>query len=372
MLREADLDGVRYEIYNYMSMLYMSVDSVSGDWITQNVLDSNDSKRWLFEPDGNGYYTIRSTLDPLYVGITSVSIGTDNIRLFSSIQDSTKWKVYLTALDEFVIEPKNAPGKLLSAVSNEVEDKLQLQFMGIQNIYGREWELIHKTYTITITHYYDEAFDVKVYDHLGVINTHQNRCAELLMRLYDINLVCTSIKSYTSSGDDCPQRHDLGIMVDEACVCGYIDHRSKVEIINKFSNDVLEDVADLKVLWTGYLANERAFTEYTIGNIYMTNIFYGDDFSSAIFLHEISHNLGTPDHYCYYEADNDPNNDNENCNNPFEDCYKCDHQLSEKPICLMSTTQGWNLRNELSDEEIFELYCNKCRMDIRNYLEMHY
>lgn len=374
VLREAELEGQRYEVYNFMSMLYLGIDSSDGEWIVQKDLQENDERRWIFERQNDGYYTIRSTLGVYYIGISSVSIGSDNIKLYTSIQDSTKWKVYRTALDEIVIEPKNAPGKLLSAVSDEVEDRLQLRFMGVSNIYGREWELTYIGYRLSVNHYYDEAFYVMRPEAEQRITWYQERCAELLQILFDVNVEYT-IQDYVSYGDICPQDHDSRPDIMDPCACENADHRSYQGLLSSFSEDKgTSDGITVSVLWTGYAGGSRCWANVNSGTILMCEMqdMNGDQ-PIAELLHEISHQIGARDHYCYIDNHNDSSTEYP-CSNG--NCYKCVYSQEAPPQCVMATVKDWGLGSELSPEEISSIFCAACKKDgtwnISIHLENHH
>ena len=70
-------------------------------------------------------------------------------------------------------------------------------------------------------------------------------------------------------------------------------------------------------------------------------------------LHELSHQLGAPDHYCYDES-------SENCNNPSNDCWRCDRGLTEEPVCLMSKRMD-DLEQRLYSGNLEDVYCEQCR-----------
>ena len=69
-------------------------------------------------------------------------------------------------------------------------------------------------------------------------------------------------------------------------------------------------------------------------------------------LHESSHQLGAPDHYCYDETST-------NCNNPTNDCWRCDLGLPAPPYCLMTTRMS-DLENRLNNGTLSGLYCSQC------------
>lgn len=76
-------------------------------------------------------------------------------------------------------------------------------------------------------------------------------------------------------------------------------------------------------------------------------------------MHELSHQLGAPDHYCY-----GPSTTSEGCANPNCDtCYM--GRDAERP-CMM--TYRYDI--EATDEDV--LYCSSCLQTIATHLTDHH
>ena len=89
-------------------------------------------------------------------------------------------------------------------------------------------------------------------------------------------------------------------------------------------------------------------------------------------LHELSHQLGAPDHYCYGTEENGPN---DKCDNPARDCYKCDHNYAPEPYCIMSKYAP-DAVYEVSKGSSLNIYCYSCSgwgsKGIFSHLEDHH
>ena len=48
-----------------------------------------------------------------------------------------------------------------------------------------------------------------------------------------------------------------------------------------------------------------------------------------------------------------------NCNNPSEDCWRCDNGLAAPPTCLM-TSRTSSLELRLNNDKLNTLYCSQC------------
>ena len=96
------------------------------------------------------------------------------------------------------------------------------------------------------------------------------------------------------------------------------------------------------------------------GNKIYTNLSKSEtiDKSTDILMHELAHQLGAPDHYCYNKIDGGSGK----CDNP--DCDECVYGRTER-ACLMSGTRSSSL-------SLDELYCNECENVIKNHLLNHH
>lgn len=112
------------------------------------------------------------------------------------------------------------------------------------------------------------------------------------------------------------------------------------------------------VLWTGHSmqnpGEDRSVSVSFLHDIVVTPYSSNTEFT---FLHELSHQLGAPDHYCL-----DPGSGN--CGNDY--CDECINGMSEPRTCIMSRVIN------LDDYSDSVLYCADCLEDIRNHLNDHH
>ena len=78
-------------------------------------------------------------------------------------------------------------------------------------------------------------------------------------------------------------------------------------------------------------------------------------------LHEMSHQLGTHDHYCRVENEDDGENAVPPCSNPH--CDLCAYNLPEIRDCIMGAHE------HVEGEPYENLLCDSCMVLIENYLE---
>ena len=137
-----------------------------------------------------------------------------------------------------------------------------------------------------------------------------------------------------------------------------------------------------KVAWTGHVLESRHSFSYPSQHVIVMSIGMVTDASNNnetpdvirdqriyTLLHETSHQLGAPDHYCYDE-------DSSNCDNPNNDCYRCDHGLSFPPDCIMSS-RTYDIEERLLAGNADTLYCDQCKSSthskgILTHLEDHH
>ena len=119
-----------------------------------------------------------------------------------------------------------------------------------------------------------------------------------------------------------------------------------------------------KVAWTGHDISSASNSQSSTNTVVMSISMVTDNNSNNLadnviryeriytLLHESSHQLGAPDHYCYDMSSS-------NCNNPSNDCWRCDNHLSEPPSCLMSRRIS-DLEEKLNNGTVDQVYCDQC------------
>ncbi len=120
-----------YYIKNVGSELNVDIHGPGAqEWVHQWSFHTDDQQDWKIQKQNDGYYTIRSEYGSnKYIGISTYSIGTDNVKLYSTISDNTKWKIYTTYNGKLFFEPKNGAGMVLYAPDSVSGTELQLEDM---------------------------------------------------------------------------------------------------------------------------------------------------------------------------------------------------------------------------------------------------
>ena len=127
-LKEGLFDSCVYYIKNITSGLFVAVyGPEEQDKVKQSQWNSVPDQRWMIERQSDGYYTIKSEYgQKKYIGISSSATGTNNVKLFSSVSDVSRWKIYRNSNGQILFEPKAAPGKTLYSPDSNSGTLLQL------------------------------------------------------------------------------------------------------------------------------------------------------------------------------------------------------------------------------------------------------
>lgn len=130
-----------YCFKNSSTLKYIDiVGPTAQEFVHQWTYHTNLQCSWRVEKQSDGYYTIRSEYgDKKYVGISSTATGEDNIKLYSSISDSTKWKIFADKNNVLIVEPKTSTGHFICAPDSDTGTKLQLETFSCSDILQIRW-----------------------------------------------------------------------------------------------------------------------------------------------------------------------------------------------------------------------------------------
>lgn len=195
---------------------------------------------------------------------------------------------------------------------------------------------------------------------------YQNICSEILLQLFGVETTYT-VSSYYSCADTCTGTPTTISDTTASCTHTNIDHKTRLSIKNNIVSQFnAGDDTTAKIAWTGHVLESRSSCSYSSQHIIIMTIgmvtnALNDNLSANTIryqriytlLHEISHQIGAPDHYCYDETSS-------NCNNPTNDCWRCDNGLSSPPVCIM-TSRTYDIEDRLLSGNLDTLYCSQCR-----------
>lgn len=119
-----------FHIKNLESNMYVDIHGPDTDMIHQWEYHTGLQEIWLIaELNNSGYYCLISPYSMKYLGISNSNTGEDNIVQYTSLNDNALWNIERSTryTAQYVFEPKNASGKMLSVVNSICGSELQLK-----------------------------------------------------------------------------------------------------------------------------------------------------------------------------------------------------------------------------------------------------
>ena len=386
-----DLPINTYYIQNAATNKYMDVEGPStaeGAYIQQWGFSTAEQKRWLLFPEPGGYYTIYSMYSDLCVGVTSSS--QTAIKQYSSENDYTKWYFHETEDGRYAIANKawSSVMKVIAAPSDTGGNGADLTlttYTGDTSLRD-EWKIYENNYYLIIDNRYDEGYNVRFSTSTQTaseaIQLYNEQLQTIYLRIFGLATTYT-VQKDISSADECVLDRDgsingNNILQELVCSHGSTDetsHSTRTAIRN--SMEVFGSCTETVVAWTGHiLPGNPPSVFFSTCEIVMTPnglIYYVSATSeycnstqSTIYnnsilalLHEVSHSLGTRDHYCTQTS-------TQACDQRY-----CDiHQYNRPQVrtCVM----GYYYNLNIATTPDSDLICNECRQRIIEHLELYH
>jgi hypothetical protein len=353
------------------------------EWVQQWDFHTAPQAKWTIQKQSDGFYTIRSEYgSKLYVGVSDINIGVDNIKLYASISDATRWSVYQNAAGELVFDPKIAPGRLLYAPNASTGTQLRLAFGNVIGSYSK-WKT--SKYYAQVNVFYDNGFSARY----GSAGTPSTKLSGLMtggvhtafFNTFGLNLLFNTPELYNSIADQCKTLQGLGInatTIEQVCpggsghVCGSSHPQSggasrmctsAFEMYSHFISVHPGSSNTVSMLFSGNKltdgnGNYRWYSNGIAVNgiVSPASVYY--TYMTSTVLHEMSHSFGAPDHYHLPNVDG-----NGQCKNKSV-CSDCG-DIKRPKGCLMGEPSYAGQPFENMPEE---LWCSGCKADIIAYL----
>ena len=133
-------DGV-HRLKNEGTDQYMDIDGPGAqEWVHQWSFHTDLQERWKFQKQSDGSYALQSEYgDKKYVGVSNGTVGSNNIKLYSSVSGNTKWTVYANPSGQLFLEPGNYPGTVLYVPNSLEGTELQLQHLSYDASSRHTW-----------------------------------------------------------------------------------------------------------------------------------------------------------------------------------------------------------------------------------------
>lgn len=378
-----------YFINNVKSPSYFITYNTSGTLSLTNY-SGNTRQKWIISQTGDGYYTIKVSGYSKYLGISTASSseGALATTYSNTVSHATKWMIFRASSGGYVLFPYyGATYNRSLALNYDSNSNMILN----QTVYTNdsscndEWYL--EKYTLNLEAYYDDAFNVRYGGIAPVtIASLNNNAKSVFSKVFGRNVVPQGIYSYQSLADKCkiarfssitssnidsicPSNPSLG----GTCPTHYYNCTGWKESFDDFLMYHPGTPTTVTALFTGNaLYNSsgsicnRSFT-YISGNRYGISMQEINSSSSqyissetSVYVHEISHQLGAPDHYHeLYEG-------TEICKNE-QYCSVCGGANARSSSCIMYTTSF-----DILSANYDSVYCEGCYNDIISHLSNHH
>ena len=350
----------------------------SGEAITTTTTPTLKSE-WYLEP-----YTGESIDGIIGIGIKkTITVGdelTYNSYMYSSTVGRNGPVIYSVAnLDNSNTDKatvNSQTGELTALKAGTI--KLRVTYSGAPTTWYWTIDILPR-YTYTISHYYDQGYNVRFSNAFNKIRSYQEVCSDIFLEVFSLG-VTSYIYFYSSCADDCKGVVNATNLTNS---CGHVPTHLTTSAIR---NDLISQCGNgtnvhSRVAWSGHLLNNNpssnsSSSSYTIviTILHTTDSNHNNRTESEVrkqsiytLLHETSHQLGAPDHYCYGDESNGPNN---KCSNPSRDCWRCDNCLPTAPNCVM-TYRNYSLEEKLNNGTIDSVYCDQCKSDGEKGIPYH-
>ena len=223
-----------------------------------------------------------------------------------------------------------------------------------------------------IVHFYDTGYNIREGNAMEAVQTYHNAVATTFDSIFGIKVFAT-FNAYTSMCDDCKLNQYEAIAntsLDSPCSHSPFclnTYNIRVKLLSDVGTG--NDTTSI-VLWTGHSmtdpSNDRSNSDSVSHSVVITpyGVSQWDDSAEKYqeqtytLLHELSHQLDAPDHYCYGRGESGL------CSNTS--CDMCYLGYSDARACVMGHRYDIST---LSDEE---MYCNDCYITITNHLANHH
>lgn len=320
---------------------------------------------WEFEYIGNNQFGIRSSSNPNYA---LYGIGTD-VEMDIMIGTPSfyyTWTIEPAVNGGFIITNRGGEnvlcydGTTLSLVAPRTPSNPDYD----QTV----WEFVESNkYILFIDHYYDMGFEARFSpinsNTKHLIQAYENVVSERLLSIFGLEVLST-YTSYTSRADSC-KIETYGDNLADACNENCAHNNQYHTQSSAFRTYALRgSTISTTSIWTGHLlangvrSNSHSSHHSIIITPWCTGSFIPpNEYEERIaeentfdLIHELSHQIGAPDHYCYGKGSTGK------CIN--SDCDTCFNNM-ELRDCIMSSRED-------------DMYCEDCINSINQHLADHH
>lgn len=357
-------------------------DSTSSAHMELWSLSGGNDQKWQISYVSDGYYKIISVASGFALSVPvgyAYTGGADVQQETYTGATRQLWSITLTDNNTFVLRPKSGLNDstgtdwclCVSGSSGDGDGRNVEQWGYSDNsVYIDEWLLVENA-TMYVNNYIDQGFE-KRFNYLNVnpsslVSSYNSIVANRFMSIFGLVLV-PQCYAFTSTPDSC--KISVSGSVNSSNISNACSHTTSHLNTIQLRNDLSDGTSTASiVIWTGHIMdqNERSDSSLQRQSVVITPWLtstltsYNDVERENVFtlIHELSHQIGAPDHYCYGKQ-----NGALSCTNP--DCDVCSVGLTATRVCLMSN------RMDISTVSDADLYCSDCINTIRAHLYDHH
>ena len=375
-------DGAVYYIKSVRSGKYMDVEGGLSNNVWQYNFNGTPAQQWKLVFDRiDGYYSIVPLVNTSYRLDIVDRTDANGKRMWITANDASdaqKFKIISTGIingaQTYKIQPKISTTRVLDVYDNRTASGTNIHLWNDLNQNNQKWVFEKCSYNMTMNHYCDEGYITRFSNAINGISSYQSVCSSIFQELFGLHITST-VSAYRSCADDCKST------VTSANLTASCSHNSSHLTATALRNNLVSQFGNgtptlSRYTWTGHLmdgnasSNSSSSTHTVVMTIRHTTDSSHNNRSNAVIrqesiftlLHETSHQIGAPDHYCYGR------NGNNNCSN--SNCTICTLNI-EPPICLM-TQRMPDIETRARDT----IYCSKCswegNLNISKHLSNHH
>ena len=369
-------DGI-YAIMNKSTGRYMDIEGPStaaGAYIQQWDYHTGDQARWRIEMLAGGFYSIKSVYSNKWLKAGSDTDSTAIIQGSTLGTPGAKWYVTKTSSGSYKLSPSNNESSSIRVPLNANDNGTNLTLSTYTNNsnYRDEWMFYNSSFSYTVNHYYDIGFTVRfsglTSDHGALIASYQNVVSEKFLKIFNLHTTYT-YSPFNSTADLCKVQQFGSITVSNCSAgCSHSQYHLTPSVLR---DDLPTGMPTSSTcIWTGHLLGDERSNSLTGAGWHSVVITPSLNTSEEeiyceytnVLMHELSHQLNAPDHYCYGDY-----KDNGKCSNPV--CDECVYGQENPRTCLMGMSYYDHDILEISDENI---YCSSCTLIIKDHLKNHH
>ena len=380
-------DG-RYYIRNKASEKYVDIEDqnmANGTTIHQWDFHGGNTQKWDITHVGQAMYTIKSanSTTSYYLGVSGDSTAVDQpiVLRTGTPTNGMKWKIDVTYTGAYKLTPVSGENYgyvlamhtgFLAGDQANGNDLKQKEYTGKDDYFDfrDEW-FLETTTSFGVIHYYDEGFLIREPSAFQKLHEYNTAVAARFKSIFGIDVMATYVP-YWSKADECKKLHyNYPSSTNLESPCPFMPTCLSTDVLRlDLTLNMGEGTNKTSiVLWTGHRMTDdimdRSNSVSASHSVIMTptNTWPADRnlstterrvVSIRTLLHELSHQFGAVDHYCYGRVDGGK------CQN--ENCDMCNDDIGVVRMCVMGKEIN------IADYDDESLYCSECLAAIKAYL----